>query len=757
MRIPFFGLGLACLSVSSLLWAQGPVKQASARDSISKKILYADTVPQKVSLTEIVVKGKKPPVSFKIDRQVFDANAYAAARQGTAVDLVRNLPSVSLNGQGELNVRGSSSFQVLVNGRPTQGEPSFVLSQIPAAQIDRVEIISSPGAAFDADGKSGVMNIITRTAPEQGLLLQSNLMGGLPALQRFGNTRYEHPLRGAADMSLSWQKGAWELGGGVNLQRNDMSGYREGEVMTIFRGRRTDFPSNGERSFRRHNAGARMNLAFEPNSRNRFDAALYRGKRYQSRVADLDYENRKTILISSGPSSLFRYFNENTQDKEGVFTLASLGSTHHLGSNSTLAFNGQYEGANLTSLTTNRNLAARGSSVDYQSTNNPGSNPLDAWRVKTDYIHKKGETQWQAGYQFRYDRQDGVFSYQYRNPGDASFKTDPAFSGNIFVQNRIHSGYLQHSAVKRAWSWQAGFRVEHTLRDLKTSTDPTVRKLNLLNAFPSGQIRWRANEWNTLRAGYSRRIKRTNNFELNPIPEREHSETLEQGDPNLLPELTGQWEFAWERRMQAGTFSASLYHQQILNPIQRVNSVFNDTILNRLYTNAASARQTGLEANLTLRAGSRWSGIIGGNVYKYDITGTLFGQPKATENSGWIYSINTTQTLNFNKGWMTQFSLSYLSIRATVQGRDGSFVVPNLSVRKALPNNRWSFMAQWLYMDAGLGISNRQRISTTGADFRTTTLYIYEPDQIQLSVTYQLSRKNRKMNLPQSEMAEKEF
>jgi ferric enterobactin receptor len=750
-------LKLAFLSFSVITNAQSPSTGTIEGDQNIRQQLNADTLPPKVSLTEIVVKGRKPPVSFKIDRQVFDASAYTAARQGTAIDLVRNLPSVSLNGQGELSMRGSSNFQVLINGRPTQGDPSFVLSQLPASQIDRVEIISSPGAAFDADGKSGVMNIITRTAPEQGLLLQSNLMGGLPSLQRFGNTRYDYPWRGAADLSLAWQKGGWELGGGVNLLRNDMSGYREGEVMTIFQGRRTDFPSNGERSFRRHNAGARMNLSFEPNTRNRFEAALYRGKRYQSRVADLDYENRKTILISSGPSSLFRYFNENTQDKEGVFTLASLGSTHRFGSNGTLSFNGQYEGANLTSLTTNRNLAARGSSVDYQSTNNPGSNPLDAWRLKSDYSHKQGERLWQAGYQFRYDRQDGSFSYQYRNLGDPAFKTDPAFSGDIFVQNRIHAGYLQHSAASGAWSWQAGLRVEHTLRDLKTSTDPVIRKLDLLNAFPSGQIRWRANEWNTLRAGYSRRVKRTNNFELNPIPEREHSETLEQGDPNLLPELTGQWELAWERRMQTGTFSASLYHQRILNPIQRVNSVFNDTILNRLFTNAASARQTGLEANLTLRAGSRWSGIFGGNIYRYDITGTLFGQPKATENNGWIYSINTTQTLNLKKGWMTQFSLSYLSIRATVQGQDGSFVVPNLTIRKTLPDNRWSFMAQWLYMDAGLGISNRQRISTTGADFRTTTLYIYEPDQIQLSATYQLSRKNRKINLPQSEMAEKEF
>ena len=106
---------------------------------------------------------------------------------------------------------------------------------------------------------------------------------------------------------------------------------------------------------------------------------------------------------------------------------------------------------------------------------------------------------------------------------------------------------------------------------------------------------------------------------------------------------------------------------------------------------------------------------------------------------------------------MTQFSLSYLSVRATVQGQDGSFVVPNLTIRKALPGNHWSLMAQWLYMDAGLGISNRQRISTHGADFRTTTLYIYEPDQVQLSATYSLTRKNRKINLPQSEMAEKEF
>jgi hypothetical protein len=122
-----------------------------------------------------------------------------------------------------------------------------------------------------------------------------------------------------------------------------------------------------------------------------------------------------------------------------------------------------------------------------------------------------------------------------------------------------------------------------------------------------------------------------------------------------------------------------------------------------------------------------------------------------------VYSINSVQTFSIKGNWSVQFSVNYLSRRATLQGEDDAFLSPNLSVKKTTKNNRFTFMAQWLHMDAGLGISNRQRISTWGADFYNTTLYIYEPDQLQFSVGFNLSRKNRKIILPQSEMAEKEF
>ena len=730
--------------------------QEKQRDSIRKQMAYADTVPPKLSLTEIVVKGKKPPVSFKIDRQVFRAAEYANAANGNAIDLIKNLPAVTVNGQGEINVRGSASFQVLVNGRPTQGDPAFVLSQIPASSIESIEMISSPGASFDADGESGVMNIITTSAPEKGLMVQSNMMLGAPPFNDFDNQRYTSPQRHAADVSLGYQKGKLELSSGFNYLRNDMAGYREGDVNTTIGNRLTSFPSNGERSFKRYNVGGRFAAAMQLDARNRVEASVYMGKKYQTRVADLLYNiSRKNL--QTGQQSSFGYFNKNTAEKEGVFTLASLGSIHQLSSSTQLSLSLQYEGADLESLTTNQNLSYPGLKTMIQETINPSSNPLHAYRLKADLTDKKGSRVWQTGYQFRYDEQLGDFLYRYKNLGMQEFAKDPFFSSQVAVHNNIHAGYVQYSNAKGRLSYQAGLRAEQMLRNLSFSDNVPGNRLPLLNLFPSYLIRYALAEKVVLKQSFTRRIKRTNNFELNPFPEREHSETLEQGDPALLPALTGIWELGVEHKLSKGSFSMSLYHQRTKNPIQRVNKVYNDTILGRIFTNAGLARQTGAEANLTYRISKAWQMIVGGNVYKYDIRGSLFNGSLPFSNNSWVYSINATQSFALKANWQLQFSVNYLSLRATAQGEDGAFLTPNFSVKKTSKDNRWSFQAQWLFMDMGLGISNIQRITTWGKDFYTTTNYIYEPDQLQFSVGFNLSKKNRKISLPQSEMAEKEF
>jgi outer membrane receptor protein involved in Fe transport len=748
-------IGLALMGLAEIVCGQETPNDRKLRDSLLKQQLYGDTVPKKVSLTEVIVRGKKPPVEFKVDRQVFNASAYAIAANGSAVELVRNLPGVAVNGQGDIQLRGSSSFQVLINGRPTQGDPAMVLAQLPANAIDRVEIISTPGAAFDADGKSGILNVITKSAPQGGWVVQSNLMQGAPTLNGFNNQRYTNPLRQSADFSAGFRKGQWDITTGLNYLTNDMSGFREGDVFTIVNGTKTSFPSTGERSFRRYNYGGRIALNVQVNDRNSLEAGFYSGYRYQSRVADLNYIVGRTTAAGSLPD--FRFYNENTANKSGRFTLATLGSVHKLTAQTTFSSSLQYEGADLTSLTTNYNYNSTDKSQLYQETINPGSNPLHAYRYKADLTHTRGNSTWQTGYQFRYDIQRGDFVYQYRNGDSRTLLTDPLFTSKANLQNNIHAGYLQHANAAGKFAWQAGLRAEHLLRRIDFSGNIPASSLILPNLFPSYLIRYQPHAKVSIKQSFTRRIKRTNNFELNPFPEREHNETLEKGDPELLPELTALWELGVEHKLPKGTFSLSVYHQRIKNPIQRVNNIFNDTILNRIFTNAGLAKQTGLEASLAIRPAPWWQVMAGGNLYRYSVKGALFNGNLPFSNSSWVFSINTTQSFSLPRNWFVQWSLNYLSLRATAQGEDGAFVVPNLSVKKSLKEGRWTFQAQWLNMDAGLGIANRQRITTRGTDFFSTTNYIYEPDQLQFSVGFNLSKRNRKLNLPASEMAEKEF
>lgn len=742
--------------IFSTLLAQNPDLKRKEAGSLLTSLLNADTLPKKISLEEVVVKGKKPPQSFKVDRQVFRADAYANAANGNAIDLIKNLPSVSVNGQGEINVRGSSSFLVLINGRPTQGDPAFVLAQLPFSSIAAVELISSPGASFDADGKSGIINILTKTAPEKGLLVQSNLMLGAPPLNDFENQRYDHPQRHAADLSLAYQQAKWDLSAGFNYLRNDMAGYREGEVYTLSNNTKTSFPSNGERSFKRYNYGGRLAAAYELNGKNKFDAGVFVGRRFQSRVADLVYNNSRLNQVT-GARSQFDYFNANTADKEGVFSLVSMGSLHQFSKTTSLALAAQYEGASLEGLTTNENLTYPDLATDLQTTRNPSTNPLHAYRLKADITSNKNGSTWQAGYQFRYDVQRGDFRYYYKNPGSSSFIIDPDFTSALSVRNNIHAGYLQFSRVKQQLFYQLGMRAEHMLRNLNFSQTNTSKKLPLFSVFPSYLLRYNLNEQSSIKTSFTRRVKRTNNYELNPFPEREHSETLEQGDPELLPELTAVWEIGLEQKFNRGSLYGTIYYQRIKNPIQRVNKVYNDTILNRVFTNAGMATQWGAEANMTYRVGNVWQCILGGNIYQYKISGSIFNGSTPISNNSWVFSINSTQNFTLEKNWSVQLNVNYLSIRATAQGEDGAFLTPNFSVKKTSPDRRWTIQGSWLFMDGGLGISNRQRISTRGNNFYSTTHYIYEPDQLQLALGFNLSKKNRKISLPQSEMAEKEF
>ena len=184
--------------------------------------------PAKVMVDEIAVTGTKIQAYNKLEKQMYRADQFESAQGGSAIDVLKNMPSVSVNGLGEISMRGASGFLLLINGKPVLTDPQSMLNQLPANIIENVELITSPSAKYDPDGKGGIINITTKKGTTEHTGLIVNLKGGLPSTTTFGNE--ENPVRYAADASFNYQQGKWDITLSGNYSRDDLAGFRDGEV-----------------------------------------------------------------------------------------------------------------------------------------------------------------------------------------------------------------------------------------------------------------------------------------------------------------------------------------------------------------------------------------------------------------------------------------------------------------------------------------------------------------------------------------------
>lgn len=710
------------------------------------------------TLEEVVISSKKINSSNKIDKQQFKASQFETSKGGSAIDIIKNLPSVTVNGQGDISLRGSNGFMVLVNGKPVLTDAATVLSLLPANTIQNIELITAPSAKYDPDGKGGIINIVTIKGSTDGFALSTNLTGGFLSIDDYDNL--EKPKRFGADITANYKKDKIDISVTANYQRNDNNGYREGDAFTkdFDSNTITRFPSKGERSFDKNNYSVKTALLYTANKNNVLNFGFYFGKKFQARRADLVYSNNTSDLTNDAVLKTFPYFNSNLQTKEGKFTLVNFDFTHTFSNESILTASTLYEHANLYGNTINLNMDYPAKETVFQEVNNPYTNPISGFRLKLDYAIAIGEGKLESGYQYRNDKQDGTFGYTV-NPEPSPVVDNSQFRGTAKTNNHNNTVYSQYSGKSEKLNYVVGLRYEYAQREVLLSTDVDPHILNFSNLFPSVNLLYTLNDsWN-VKAGYSKRVQRNNNSELNPIPEREHSETLEQGDPDLLPQFVDLVELGINHTFKKGTLFTTLYYQSIKNPIQRVNSVYNDTILNRVYTNAERARLYGLEFGTNLKPRKWMSLYFGGNIYNYRINGDLdiLGQTSTVNNSDWVYSLNCNSTFNIDKNWSVTANVNYTSTKPTAQGEDSRFLIPNMSVKKTIIDGKGSLVLQWQNINfVNIG-TNQQRITTYGSDFYTTTNYIYETNVLLLNFSYNFNKLSSKNKLPMSEFGEKEF
>lgn len=727
----------------------------------------------KNQLNEVIVQGKRVTVINKIDRQIFNTKAFQNAQGGSGTDIIKNIPSVSINGLGEISVRGSVGFVLLLDGKPVQTNPSTLLNQLPANAIERVEVITAPSAKYDPEGKAGILNVITKRGGIDGSFAQININAGLPSIEDYNNK--ENTERHGVDATYNIRKDKWNISVGANYQRKDISGRREGKVNTIVNDVYTYFPSDGERSFDEENYSGRFTIDYIPNTNNEFSVGFYAGKREKARTADILYSN-EAYPVGEENNKIFEltYFNENLRIRKGDFVLGSMDYMHTFKNKSKLSSSFLYEYTLLGGPTTNRNLNYPDNTSLIQDEFNTNDNPLNGFRGQLDYTWKPlsiGVIE--TGYQYRTLDNRGDFFYGRRNNFNDDFTRVDLFSSDIDLIRTIHSGYAQLNGKKNNWEYAAGLRLEVLDRELiladKAQTFEETLNYNYEKLFPSVSVQYSFNEKTALKMAYSKRVDRPSAFKLNPFREREHSETLEQGDKNLLPEFIDLVELGVTKKLSKGnSIFATAYFRNVDNLVNRVNQIYNgpaidpddnrfdNVVLDRIYSNVGVGRSIGLELGTQLMPTSKWRNFIGANIYNFQIDGAYNGEK--IDSNATQYSINANSTYNFSDTATLQFTFNYLSERETAQGKDSRFYSPNLSFKKSFLNNQLVTTLQWQNIDMGLLDTNEQRITTFRPDaFFTTTNYVYEVDVVMVNVSYSFNNTKSRAKFIDSEFGKKEF
>lgn len=714
--------------------------------------------PTQTQLEEVVLNSNISSIQSKIDRQVYAASEFSIAKGGNASDLIRNIPSISINAIGEISVRGSSGFVVLLNDKPIQSDVQSLLNQIPANSIKNVEVITAPSAKYDAEGKAGIINILTLKNTFEGDYFQVNTLLGAPSIQDYENA--ESAQRFGADITYNTVREKWNLSTGFSFQRNDISGRREGDVYTIIGDKYTRFPSDGERSFDEVNYSGRLTADYQLSENDLISLGLFAGKRTKDRTADILYYANYAII--SDIKYEFQYYNENLRIRKSDFVLGSLDYEHNFENKAELTSSILYEYTLLGGPTTNRNLGHPDNSIIYQDEYNTNDNPLYGLRINLDYKFKPLSIgTLEMGYQYRNLDHTGDFVYERKNNATQIFELIPDFSSEVNLKRSIHAGYLQFNGSIEKWVFAMGFRLENMERELnlkdKTGFLDEDYSLGFTKLFPSASLNYEVNENTNIKLAYSKRIERTTTFKMNPFPEREHSETLEQGDPNLHPELIDQVEVGFNFKNNNGdSFFSNIYYRNVDNLINRVNTIYNDTILNRIYSNVGNAKAFGGELGTEFTVAKKLKTFASFNLYNYQIDGEFDKSPISSK--GTIFSLNLNSTYSFSGNTFAQFNYNYLSNRITAQGQDSRFYSPNLTLTKRFWNNQLTASLQWKNMDMGLMNTNEQRITTSRPNkFYTTTNYVYEVDMILFSLSYNFNNRNNTAKFIDSEFGKREF
>lgn len=618
------------------------------------------------NLNELDVVADKQQVQFKIDKKVVNPSQFLAAQGGSAVDILANTPSVTVDIEGNVSMRGSSNFMVLVNGKPTPFEASDALAQIPASSIENIEIITNPSAKYDPDGAAGIINIITKKDAKLGWNGIANL--SVSTLGSFsGNFLF----------NFTGDKARWYVGANRSARLryadySNASGTINIDPISPSFGDTSHVVQDGERKMEFYTNSLKGGVDFDLNERNTLGIELQSG--ISGRGFDSDLKNREW---TTGNPEIRSTSIAETKAK-GFFNSFTLSQYSQFGEDkdhkleSSLFFQ-KYNGDDDTY---SSKVDQNGLSIVTQETWEDGNQR--ELRLKSDYTKPWENVKLEAGYQLRID--DSWSNY------DANFDTvqdNSIFYNEYSFFRMINSAYSTFSGESGQFGYQIGLRAEHTLRQLESQND-SITEINRLDFYPTIHLSYNLNENQSFMASYTRRIDRPRSYWLDPYVMWRDPNNVRKGNPELQPQYGDSYELSYQLRFkESNYFSAELFHRHVDDKIERVRSKYDDGIIMMAFENVGEDYSTGMEIMLNYELTEWWSANLSGSVYDYRIKvyPEYANSINDTQSNNWRARLSNT--FKPSPTLRVQFDAMYNSASVTATGTSSGVAFTSLAVKKS--------------------------------------------------------------------------
>jgi len=614
-------------------------------------------------LDAVEIIAERTTVEFRLDKKIYNVGKDLTVRGGTVSDVLDNVPSVSVDVEGNVALRGNDDVRILINGKPSGLvglNSTDTLRQLPAESIERVEVITSPSARYDAEGSAGILNIILRRSKLQGL-------NGAMTL----NTSY--PTQAGVSGNINYRTG--------NLNFFNTTGYSYRETpgnsynnTEFFNGDNPSTFLKEERIFERERKGLNTNLGVEwyVNKTSSFTASMvYRNSDNASNTTNILDEIGSNNSITRN----IRLDPEIEDDKTIQYSL-NYDNQFNGDSQHKLTFDFQYEKSeeSETSLI-NQNR------IDVENVET--REKQDRILLQADYVKPVGkEGQFEMGYRGQFQNLNSDFLVENTNDNGDTFFINTDLSNDLAFSQYVNAFYTQYgNKLGDKFSYLFGIRLEGTRVTIDQETSGDFEKKNYTQLFPTANLAYEISEDASITLGYNRRIRRPRSYFINPFPSRSSATSIFQGNPNLDPSTSDAFDIGYLNRFGKVTLSTSVYFQHATNTfnfITRETDLYyifetNQTIsqndpdfdqinddfdlvpiIKRGPVNLATNDRFGFEFTLSYRPTKKWSLNGNFNVFQSITRGDFEEQNFDAENLSWFMRLNNKYTLPGEIDWQTR-------------------------------------------------------------------------------------------------------